>query len=86
MAVRMWVLHIVSPRATSRALLFLVTLATLVAVTPAGASQAAASHMPDPNQVAIVVVGQAAQIRPALEARIGPVRVVTPEACDGLTP
>jgi predicted Zn-dependent peptidase len=58
----------------------------VAAVTAAGASQAAERHMPNPDQVAIVLVGQAAQIRPALEARFGPVRVVTPEACDGLTP
>ena len=42
--------------------------------------------MPVPEQVAIVVVGKAAEIRPALEARFGPVRVVSREACDTLTP
>ena len=54
----------------------------VAAVTPADAAQAAEQHMPTPEQVAIVVVGKADEIRPALEARFGPVRVATREACD----
>jgi len=58
----------------------------VAAVTPAAASDAVGKHMPAPDQVAIVVVGKAAEIRPALEARFGPVRVVPREACDTLMP
>src|SRR5262249_13022775 len=54
----------------------------VAAVTPADAAQAAEQHMPTPEQIAIVVVGKADEIRPALEARFGPVRVATREACD----
>jgi zinc protease len=58
----------------------------VAAVTPPEASRAAERHMPGPEQMAIVVVGKAAEIRPALESRFGPVRVVPREACDALTP
>jgi predicted Zn-dependent peptidase len=54
----------------------------VTAVTPADAARAAERHMPPPERVAIVVVGKAAEIQPALEARFGAVRVVTREACD----
>jgi predicted Zn-dependent peptidase len=60
--------------------------ARVVAVTPATASSEAERSMPDPNAVAIVVVGKAAELRPALESRFGSVRVVTPQECDALTP
>jgi hypothetical protein len=42
--------------------------------------------MPEPNAVAIVVVGKAAELRPALESRFGTVRVVTPQDCETLKP
>jgi zinc protease len=58
----------------------------VAAVTPDDARSAAERHMPGPEEVAIVVVGKAAEIRPALESRFGPVRVVPREACDTLTP
>ena len=58
----------------------------VAAITPSDASRAARQHMPAPEQMAIVVVGKASELRPALEARFGPVRVVTREACDALTP
>src|SRR5262249_34281248 len=58
----------------------------VAAVTPEAASRAAEQHMPGAGQVAIVVVGKAAEIRPALESRFGPVRVVSRDACDTLTP
>jgi predicted Zn-dependent peptidase len=58
----------------------------VTAVTPEIASQAAAQHMPDPERVAIVVVGKAAEIKAPLEARFGAVRVVDRSACDSLTP
>jgi zinc protease len=60
--------------------------ARVAAVTPAVASQAARRWMPESNAVAIVVVGKAGEIRPALESRFGPVRVVTPQDCDSLMP
>jgi zinc protease len=56
----------------------------VAAVDPETASQAARRHMPTAEQVAIVVVGPAGEIRPALEERFGPVRVVTRERCDQL--
>lgn len=51
------------------------------AVTPAEAGQVSAKYMPDPAQVAIVVVGKADEVRAPLEAKYGPVQVTTPEAC-----
>jgi zinc protease len=54
----------------------------VTAVTPASAAEAAERHMPPADRVAIVVVGTGAQIKPALETRFGPVRVVTRESCD----
>src|SRR5262249_18434188 len=58
----------------------------VAAVTPADASRLAERHMPSADQVAIVIVGKASEIQPALESRFGPVRVVTRESCDALTP
>jgi zinc protease len=58
----------------------------VAAITPAEASRAAAAHMFAPAAAAIVVVGQAAEIRTPLEAAFGPVRVVSPEECDTLVP
>src|SRR5262249_25395220 len=52
--------------------------AGVAAVTPAMASHAAQRWMPESNAVAIVIVGKAGEIRPALESRFGPLRVVTP--------
>jgi zinc protease len=54
----------------------------VAAVTPVSAAEAAERHMPTPDRVAIVVVGAGSEIKPALEARFGPVRVVTRESCD----
>jgi predicted Zn-dependent peptidase len=56
------------------------------AVGPEMAGQMAERHMPTAEQVAIVVVGKASEIKPALEERFGPVRVVTREQCEGLRP
>ncbi len=61
-------------------------VARVAAVDQAEADAVSARHMPTADQVAIVVVGKAAEIRPALEAKFGPVRVVTREQCDGLLP
>jgi zinc protease len=58
----------------------------VAAVTPEIASAAAARWMPEPNAVAIVVVGKAAELRAALESRFGTVRVVTPQDCETLKP
>ena len=56
----------------------------VAAVTPEMASRAAAQHMPESDAVAIVVVGKAAEVKAPLEAALGAVRVVTPDACDAL--
>jgi hypothetical protein len=40
--------------------------------------------MPTPETVAIVVVGKAAELRPQLGDRFGPVETVQPEACEEL--
>ncbi len=51
----------------------------LLAVDPATAARAVAAHL-DPEAMALVVVGDAATVRPQLEALgLGPVRVLTPE-------
>ena len=42
------------------------------------------ADIPSMDSVAIVVVGKASEIRAPLEARYGPVQVVTPEACEDL--
>ncbi|MCW5893422.1 MAG: insulinase family protein [bacterium] len=63
----------------------LVTYRTrLAAVTDADAERAAERWMPDPDRMAIVVVGNAAEVREQLEARFGPVQSTTPEGCDAL--
>ena len=56
------------------------------AVGPEVARQMAERHMPTAEQIAIVVVGKASEIKPALEEKFGPVRVVTREQCEGLRP
>jgi hypothetical protein len=50
------------------------------------AHQMAEHHMPTADRVAIVVVGKASDIKPALEEQLGPVRVVSREECEGLRP
>jgi zinc protease len=55
------------------------------AVTPADAEAVSSKYMPPPDQMAIVVVGKADEVRGPLEAKYGPVQVTTPEAC-GLPP
>jgi zinc protease len=61
-------------------------VARVAAVGQAEADAVSARHMPTADQVAIVVVGKAAEIKPGLEAKLGPLRVVTREQCDGLVP
>ncbi len=56
----------------------------VAAVTPAVADRMAERHMPTADHVAVVVVGKADEIRPALEARLGSPEVVTRDACDAL--
>lgn len=56
------------------------------AVDPEVAHQMSERHMPTAEQVAIVVVGKASEIKPGLEERFAPVRVVTREECEGLRP
>jgi zinc protease len=51
-------------------------------VTAAEVLRVAQADMPPPEDVAIVVVGKASEIRAPLEARLGPVTVVAPEACE----
>src|SRR5262249_26512433 len=60
--------------------------ARVAAVTPATASSEAERWMPNPNAVAIVVVGKAAELRPALESRFGWGRVATRWGCAARTP
>jgi len=52
------------------------------ATTAAEVSSVAATDMPPPDTVAVVVVGRAAEIRAPLEAEFGALTVVTPEACE----
>lgn len=52
------------------------------AVTAAEAQRVASAHMPSPEQLAVVVVGKAADVRQPLEAKFGPVRVVSPAGCE----
>lgn len=56
------------------------------AVSPDVAHQMAGRHMPTADRVAIVVVGKASEVKPALEEKFGPVRVVAREECEGLRP
>lgn len=56
----------------------------VAAVTPAAASDAARRWIPPRDRQAVVVVGPAAELRGPLEARFGPVQVVTPETCEAL--
>ena len=57
----------------------------VAAVTPADVQRVARDHMPPPDRVAIVVVGQGAQVRAPLEAKFGAIEVVAPDACEKLS-
>ena len=57
----------------------------VAAVTPADVRRVARAHMPPPDRVAVVVVGQASQVRAPLEAKFGPVETVAPDACEKLS-
>ncbi|TMB05761.1 MAG: insulinase family protein [Deltaproteobacteria bacterium] len=57
----------------------------VAAVTPADVERVARAHMPPPDRVAIVVVGQASQIRAPLEAKYGAIETIAPEACEKLS-
>jgi len=57
----------------------------VAAVTPADVQRVARAHMPPPDQVAGVVVGQASQVRAPLEAKFGAIETITPDACDKLS-
>ena len=57
----------------------------VAAVTPADVQRVARAHMPPPDRVAVVVVGQASQVRAPLEAKFGPVETVAPDACEKLS-
>ena len=54
-------------------------------VTAADVERVAREHMPDPEQVAGVVVGKASEIRDPLAARYGSFETITPEACEKLS-
>jgi predicted Zn-dependent peptidase len=54
------------------------------AVDAAIAHRVVERHQPAGDALAIVVLGKAAVLRGPLEAKLGPVRVVTPEACGRL--
>lgn len=57
----------------------------VAAVTPAEAARVAAGHMPAPEQVAIVVVGKAAEIRDQLTREFGPLETIPAEQCENLS-
>jgi len=54
-------------------------------VTAADVERVAREHMPDPEQVAVVVVGKASEIRDPLAARFGSFETIPPEACEKLS-
>ncbi len=56
----------------------------VAAVGPADVARVTAAHMPVPDAVAVVVVGNAAAIEAQLGTRVGPVEKVTPAACERL--
>jgi zinc protease len=53
--------------------------------TAADVARVAERLMPDPERVAVVVVGRAAEIREQLAARFGRFETVSPEACESLS-
>jgi len=57
----------------------------VAAVTPADVERVARAHMPPPDRVAVVVVGQASQVRAPLEAKFGPIETIAPDACEELS-
>ena len=54
-------------------------------VTAADVERVARDHMPDPDRVAIVVVGKASEIRDPLTARFGNFDTIAPDACEKLS-
>jgi predicted Zn-dependent peptidase len=56
----------------------------VAAVDAATAHRVIEQHQPPTADMAIVVLGRAAEIRGKLEAKLGPMRVVTPEQCGRL--
>src|SRR5439155_17293893 len=57
----------------------------VAAVTPADVERVARAHMPPPDRVAVVVVGQASHIRAPVEAKFGPIETNAPDACEELS-
>ena len=57
----------------------------VAAVTPAEAARVARAHMPSPEQVAIVVVGKAAEIRDQLTRDFGQLETIPAEECENLS-
>jgi zinc protease len=55
------------------------------AITGADVLRVAQQHMPDPDHVAIVIVGRAAEVRDQLTARFGAMQEMGPEACESLS-
>jgi zinc protease len=55
------------------------------AVTGADVARVAAELMPDPNAVAVVVVGKAAEIREPLTAAFGTIQTIAPADCENLS-
>ena len=53
-------------------------------IDAATAHRVVEQHQPPTADMAIVVLGRAAEIRAKLEAKLGPMRVVTPEQCGRL--
>lgn len=57
----------------------------VAAVTPAEVERVSRRWMFSPEAVAIVVVGRAAEVRPQLEGRFGPIEMIPAAACENLS-
>jgi predicted Zn-dependent peptidase len=57
----------------------------VTAVTPEETQRVAAKHMPSPDDVAIVVVGKAAEIRDQLRTKFGDLQELPAERCEDLS-
>jgi predicted Zn-dependent peptidase len=57
----------------------------VAAVTPAEVQRVAQRHMPPPDDVAVVVVGKAVEIRDQLRGQFGEIRELAADACETLS-
>jgi hypothetical protein len=73
---------IAMPTSTGTAQAMCATVRARVAAVDAAGAQRVLEHaQPRPDDVAMVVLGKAAELRGPLETKFGPVRIVTPEQC-----